>query len=181
MTESMTDSLDIPPMPGYIPIKEAAHMIGLDEKTIYRYVKDRRLPAVRAGRTIMLSIDEVQKFRLAPPGRVSGKAHKWRKPSGRVKFFATSIQVKIRPEMRQKLHEKLLAMDDEKHTFSRNVARYIMEHTESGMVEILLIWKDTETPDEATQQRDILHFKRDFPELDWDTAHYCNHNIYRLT
>lgn len=181
MTESMTDIQDIPPMPGYIPIKEAAHMIGLDEKTIYRYVKDRRLPAVRAGRTLMLSIDEVQKFRLTPPGRVSGKAHKWRKPSDRVTFFATSIQVKIRPEMGQKLREKLKAMSNDKHTFTRNVDRYIMEHTESEIIEILLIWKDTEMPDDTARQQDILHFQRDFPELDWKTARYYQHNIYRLT
>jgi hypothetical protein len=82
--------------------------------------------------------------------------------------------------MREKILARLKVIEPEKHTFSRNVARYILDHAENE-IEILLIWKDTEMPDEATQQRDIQRFQRDYPELKWDTARYYNREVYRHT
>jgi hypothetical protein len=104
----------------------------------------------------------------------------WRTYRSRGKLVATSIVVGVPPDMREKILARLKVIEPEKHTFSRNVARYILDHAENE-IEILLIWKDTEMPDETTRERDIQHFQRDYPELDWSNAHYCNRDIYRHT
>lgn len=41
------------------------------------------------------------------------------------------------------------------------------------MLRILLIWKNTEMPDETTRQQDLHRFQQAFADvLDWETADY---------
>lgn len=177
----VTEGPDIPALPGYVPIKEAAQMIGLTEKRVYQYVQNGRLHAVRLGNMLALPLEEVQQFRPAPSGRTRLKAPRWRSYKSRGKLVATEIEVRIRPEVREKLLAKFQAVQPEEHTFSRNVARYILGCAESETIRIMLIWKDTEMPDDTTKQEDILRFQHDFPELEWETAHYCSYDIYQHT
>jgi excisionase family DNA binding protein len=59
----MREYLDLPTLPEYVSIKEAAKMLGVSDKRVYTYIEDGRLPAVRAAHVIMISIQEIKKFK----------------------------------------------------------------------------------------------------------------------
>ena len=157
---------------GYITVQEAADIIGCSKSRIYQYVQSGRLPAQRMGPMLLLPIEEVKHFRRGPAGRQRGMAPPWRRYRNRARLLATVIHVQIRPGMQKKLQEKLDELFEEQtHTFTANVARSIME--DDGVLEIVLVWKDSEMPDEVTQQRDLRSFQQAFEDiLDWDTASY---------
>ncbi|MFL5692239.1 MAG: helix-turn-helix domain-containing protein, partial [Ktedonobacteraceae bacterium] len=45
----MIDGVDIPNLPGYVSIKEAADILGVSDKRVYQYVRAGRLHAQRIG------------------------------------------------------------------------------------------------------------------------------------
>lgn len=167
----MTESMNIPNLPGYVSVREAAEIIGCSDKRVYQFVTSGRLPARRIGHMLVLPIEEVQRFHPGPSGRTRAKAPPWRVYRSGGKLFVTTIQVHIRAGMREKLLAKLAAIKPETHTFTGNIARYIVESGET--VQIMLIWKNTEMPDDSTRQQDLRLFQRAFADvLDWETANY---------
>ena len=74
----MTKDDDFPTIPGYVPIKEAAKILGISNPRMYGYVRDKRITALKAGRTLMIPMNELENFKLNPPGRVRTKAADWR-------------------------------------------------------------------------------------------------------
>jgi hypothetical protein len=178
----MIDNSDIPDLPGFVSIKDAAQIMGITQMRVRQYVKEKRFPGARRFENqTALPLEEVQAFRAAPAGRKRKKAPAWRDYRSRGQQVVTFIQVAIRPGMRETVLARLKALKPEEHTFSRNVARYIMGRAEDESIKIELIWKDTEMPSEATRQQDLQRFQHDFPELDWETASYEHYEIYRHT
>jgi excisionase family DNA binding protein len=47
----MTKDDDFPAIPGCVPIKEAAKLLGISNPRMYGYVREKRIPARKAGRT----------------------------------------------------------------------------------------------------------------------------------
>src|SRR5258707_434550 len=158
---------------GYITVQEAADIIGCSKSRIYQYVQSGRLSAQRMGPMLFLSAEEVKNFRRGPAGRQRGVAPPWRRYRNQARLLATVIHVQVRPGMQKKLQEKLDKLFEEHtHTFTANAAHSIME--DGGVLEIVLVWKNTEMPDETTRQRDLLSFQQAFEDvLDWDTATYA--------
>src|SRR6266568_3404332 len=74
----MREYLDLPTMPEYVSIKEAAKMLGVSDKRVYAYIEDGRLPAVRAAHVIMIPIEEVKKFKPKISGRPRKNTPDWR-------------------------------------------------------------------------------------------------------
>ncbi len=76
--------------------------------------------------------------------------------------------------------EKLRAIGDEEHVFTGSIARYITVDERS--IEILIIWKNTEMPDETTRQQDLLFFQRAFADvIDWETIQVSTKDVYLHT
>lgn len=172
----MDDIVNIPALPGYVSVQEAAGIIGCSESRIYQYIKAGRLSARRIGHTLVLPLQEVQNFQRIPAGRQRENAPLWRRYRSRSKLLATTIQVQVRPGMQEKLQEKIKNIEPHDHTFTGNVARYIIEKDEA--VKIILIWKSTEMPDEATRQQDLRSFQQAFADvLDWGTAKYSFNDV----
>src|SRR5260370_10792367 len=73
----MTRDDDFPEIPGYVPIKEAAKLLGISNPRMYGYVRDKRIPARKAGRTLMIPVEGIEHFKLNPPGRVRTKPPNW--------------------------------------------------------------------------------------------------------
>lgn len=165
--------MNIHTLSGYITVQEAADIIGCSKSRVYQYVKSGRLSAQRMGPMLFLSAEEVKRFRRGPAGRQRGVAPPWRRYRNQARLLATVIHVSIRPGMQKKLQEKLDRLFEEHtHTFTANVTRSIME--DNGVLEIVIIWKNTEMPDEATRQQDLHAFQLAFADiLDWDTATYA--------
>lgn len=171
----MIDSIDIPNLPGYVSIKEAADILGVSDKRVYQYVRAGRLSAQRVGHILILPTEEVKNFRPSPSGRVRTKAPPWRFYRSRGKLLVTVIHVQVRSDQQTKLVEKLKAIQKgDRYTFPGTMARYVVKgDTALTTIHIMLVWKTTEMPDEATRQQDFAAFKEELTDvLDWKTAQY---------
>jgi excisionase family DNA binding protein len=171
-TRCMSDGVTIPGLPGYVSVKEAAEMLGVSDKRVYQYVMAGRLPARRIGHMLILPVEEVRRFRPQPSGRARTRSPSWRVYRSRGTLLVTDIAVAVRPGCQVRLLEKLRTIQQEdRHLFPGTVARYILkdEHEQTfQMLRILLVWKDTEMPDEATRQRDLAAFQEELADLlDW--------------
>ncbi len=151
----MKESVDIPNLPGYISIKEAADLLGVSDKRVYQYIRAGRLPAQRVGHILILPIEAVSQFKPGPSGRVRTKAPSWRAYRSRGTLFVTDIHVPVRTGQHAALVKKLRTIQKlDELTFPGTVARYVVKSDESlTSLQILLIWKSTEMP--QTRPRSI--------------------------
>ena len=78
----MVDQLD-----GWFSSKEAAHRLGVTQRTLYRFIDEDRLPAYRFGRVIRLKTQDVEAFIEAGrirPGSLKHLYPESKKPSDSV-------------------------------------------------------------------------------------------------
>ena len=52
----------------YLSVDEVSAMLRCDRKTIYREIEQGRLPALRVGRVLRVSVGDLQCLEVAPPG-----------------------------------------------------------------------------------------------------------------
>src|SRR5712691_3751813 len=124
----MIDRVDIPNLPGYVSIREAADILGVSDKRVYQYVRAGRLPARRVGNILILPEGEVRQVKPSPSGRVRAKAPSWRAYRSRGGLILTEIHVPVRVGQQEKLVEKLKAIQKtDSHTFQGTVARYVIK------------------------------------------------------
>jgi excisionase family DNA binding protein len=171
----MRESLDLPNMPEYVSIKEAAKMLGVSDKRVYAYIEEGRLPAVRAAHVIMISVKDVKKFQPKISGRPRKNTPSWRTSPENSKVLVTSIIVQTKINQHHKLQSRLEEIKHlEEHIFPGTIARYVVgSSTQAGLIEILLIWRSSMMPDEKTREHAFEAFKQIFADvLDWNTARY---------
>jgi excisionase family DNA binding protein len=169
----MADIHEFPDIPGYVSIKQAALMLGITDKRVYRYIEIGRLPAYKASGVFLLSEEDVKQFKLNPPGRLRTNPPPWRTYSSRSKVLTTEIQVPVRMGKQEELLQKLAAIQGaNRHTFPGTIARYLIKGDEAlTCVHIVLLWKDTDMPDEITRQHDLESLQDELADvLDWETA-----------
>src|SRR5438270_2854574 len=106
----MADINEFPNVPGYVSIKQAAEMLGITDKRVYRYIDLGRLPAFKSGGVFLLSEEDVKRFKLNPPGRIRKGSPLWRMYNSRSKVYATDIQVRVRTGQQEQLLDKLKAI-----------------------------------------------------------------------
>jgi excisionase family DNA binding protein len=171
----MRESLDLPNMPEYVSIKDAARMLGVSDKRVYAYIEEGRLPAVRAAHVIMISVEEVKKFKPKISGRPRKNTPVWRtSPEGNM-LLTTSIFVPVLANQRERLRQKLEVLKQKgEYFFPGTVARYILQskvHPEN--IEILLVWRSSLMPDEDSRKQELDKFQQALADvLDWDRARY---------
>src|SRR6266567_9231672 len=106
----MIDGVDIPNLPGYVSIKQAADILGVSDKRVYQYVRAGRLPAQRVGHILIIPVEAVSRFKPGPSGRVRMKAPTWRAYRSRGTLMVTDIHVPVRAGQQAMLVKKLKAM-----------------------------------------------------------------------
>jgi excisionase family DNA binding protein len=171
----MRESLDLPNIPEYVSIKDAAKILGVSDKRVYAYIEDGRLPAVRAAHVIMIAVEEVKKFKPKISGRPRKNTPPWHSPPSDNKLLTTSIFVHIQPDQQKMLRRKLEEIKQAgEHIFPGTVARYIVgSKIHSGAVEILLVWRGNVMPDEAAREQALNEFRQASNDvLDWSRAQY---------
>src|SRR5712691_8902255 len=171
----MREYLDLPTMPEYVSIKEAAKMLGVSDKRVYAYIEDGRLPAVRAAHVIMIPIEEVKKFKPKISGRPRKNTPAWRASPEDNMLLTTSIFVSVQADQRERLERRLEELREEgEHIFPGTTTRYIIwSKTYPGALEILLIWRSTTMPEEAARAEALDKFRRALADvLDWESARY---------
>ena len=169
----MTEYFELPEVPDYISTDQAAQILGISKQRVYQYIEEQRLPAYRAGNVILLRKEAVQQFKPNITGRPRKKEPAWRVYRGGSTVLGTDIQVQIRPGKQGQLVEKLKAMyKGQRHTFPGTIQRYVFKDDVSpAAVTILLIWKDTEMPEEEAREKNLVAFKAELADvLDWETA-----------
>ncbi len=171
----MREYLDLPTIPEYVSIKEAAKMLGVSDKRVYAYIEDGRLPAVRAAHVIMIPIEEVKKFKPKISGRPRKSTPTWRTSPEENMLLSTSIFVPIRVDQQGRLLQRLEELKQEgEYLFPGTVARYILlSKTHPGNIEVLLIWRSSLMPDEVTRRQELDNFRQALADvLDWTNAKY---------
>src|SRR6266480_78309 len=171
----MREYLDLPTIPEYVSIKEAAKMLGVSDKRVYAYIEDGRLPGVRAAHVIMIPIEEVKKFKPKISGRPRKNTPAWRTSPEDNKLLTTSIFVSVPADQRERLQRRLEELRQEgEHVFPGTIARYIIwSKTHPGTLEILLIWRSTTMSEESERAEALDQFQRALADvLDWKGARY---------
>ncbi|QBD78681.1 DNA-binding protein [Ktedonosporobacter rubrisoli] len=166
---------EIPEMPGFISTQQAANILGVTQQRIHQYITEQRLEAYRAGSIILVSEQSVREFKPHLTGRPRKRKVSWRVYRGESLVLATEIEVRVRPGQQTRLAEKLQSIRQaERHIFTGSIARYILEDSAtSDLVSIWLVWKDSELPEPAQQERELAAFRAELDDvLDWQTARY---------
>ncbi len=171
----MADINEFPGVPGYVSIKQAAEMLGITDKRVYRYIDLGRLPAYKSGGVFLLAEEDVRQFRLNPPGRTRIEPPRWRVYNPRSNVLVTEIQVPVRVGQQDRLAEKLREIQQaNRHTFPGSIARYIIKgNPELTSVHLILVWKDTEMPEESTREQHLKALQEELSDvLIWEQARY---------
>ncbi len=180
----MADINEFPDVPGYVSIKQAAEILGITDKRVYRYIDLGRLPAYKSGGVFLLAEEDVRQFKLNPPGRVRTVPPRWRVYNIRSKVLATEIQVPVRAGQQGRLVEKLVAIQQaNRHTFPGTIARYIIRGDPAlTSVHFFLVWKDTEMPDKPARERSLKAFQDELADvLEWERAQYSTNEALMHT
>lgn len=180
----MDDNVDIPNMPGYVPIKEAAKILKLSVSRVYDYVEDGRISAVRAAHVIMIPLEEVRNFKPNISGRPRTNIPKWRISPADNTLLRTSIKVDVRVGQQAKLFEQFEGIrQGDQSLFPGTVIRYIAgKEKVPQRIEIVLIWRSSVMPDEAERERELEAFRQALADVvDWDTARYEDDVVYMHT
>src|SRR5258706_16309038 len=180
----MADIKDFPDVPGYVSIKQAAEMLGITDKRVYRYIDLGRLPAYKSGGVFLLAEEDVKQFKLNPPGRTRTDPPPWRTYNTRSKVLATEIQVPVCVGQQEKLVEKLTEIQRaNRHTFPGTIARYIIKgDQELTSLHFSLVWKDTEMPEQSLRERGLQAFQDELAGvLEWDRAQYSTNEALMHT
>lgn len=178
------DYIDLPNMPNYVSIKEAADMLGLSINRVYEYVTEGRLSGVRAADVIMIPLEEVKQFKRGTTGRPRKNNPKWRISPTNNMLSMTLISARIQTGQRHMLIQKLDEIRrKEQHVFPGTIARYVAESKISeDEVVIVLIWKESIIEDTTSREEALKAFRQELADvLDWNTAQYNDSTILMHT
>ncbi|HLZ56842.1 MAG TPA: helix-turn-helix domain-containing protein [Ktedonosporobacter sp.] len=163
------DSHDVP---GYVTPLQAAEMIGVTDQRVYDYIQEGRLKYKRISRTYLISIESVEQFKRQPVGRARKQPPPWRVYRSAITLQSTSMQVQIRAGQEAAFKKKLQGLrEKQEHLLTGSMQRYIQQdERDPSTIQIWLVWKDNELPDEQTRERELAAFKAAFADvLDWET------------
>lgn len=169
----MSEDDFLPHMVGYISLKKAAKILGVAERTVYGYVIDGKLPGTRAGSSIIVKEEDVQKFKRGTPGRRRTRQPVWRLPTGANKQYLTVIFARIKPGQSDNFDRKLKEIHaGAKHFLPGTVARYIARSEEKpDDIQIVLVWRSTVMPSKEVREASLQALHEELAELlDWETS-----------
>ncbi|HEX7737387.1 MAG TPA: helix-turn-helix domain-containing protein [Ktedonobacteraceae bacterium] len=158
--------------PGYISSEEAAQRLEVTKDRLYQWVKQARLTPYTVGNAFTFREQDIANFERNPTGRRRKGPPSWRVYKGDVKVLVTIIAVRVRAGQQEQLVAKIHAMQKAgEFVFPGTMARYILQDDEQcNQIQILLVWKNTEMPDEATRQTQLAIFQQEFADvLDWSS------------
>ncbi len=163
----------IPHLAGYVSVREAAEFLGVSERTVYGYINEGQLKAVRAGGGIAIREQVVKDFDRQGTGRPRTRQPAWRLPVGKNVQYLLTIFVPLLPDKEEAFEARLKDIyRAKKHLLPGTVARYIALTEESPVeVQIVLLWRSTVMPKEAEREAALQALRADFTGiLDWQQA-----------
>ncbi len=177
----MSEDGNLPDLQEYVSIREAAELLGLAYTTVYQYITEGRIKAVRAADVILVPVEEVRNFKPNISGRPRTTIPLWRISPADNLLLYTSIHAQVREgkldEFRRRLNEIRRAKE---HLFPGTIARYVLGSNRTpGFVEIMLIWRISVMPDETARELALEAFKQVLADVvDWDTARFDDGSVF---
>ena len=74
----MVGKKDVPNVPGYVSIREAARIINVSRTRMYEYVDEGRFPLHKAGNTYLIAQADLENFKPKHTGRLRERPPKCR-------------------------------------------------------------------------------------------------------
>ena len=81
----------------FIPIRDAARMLGVSERSVYGYMEDGSLPGFRTRTVTVLKKEDVLNYRRRAPGRTRTRTPAWHEPPVMNPAALSVITVQVRP------------------------------------------------------------------------------------
>jgi excisionase family DNA binding protein len=169
----MSDEIDVPELPGYLSIKKAAQVLGVQERRVYKYIEAGKLQAFRVDSVHLIPVGELENFQQRLAGRPRKKTPIWHLALGKSMWL--HIFVGFHLEREKELEKKLEAIRlSGEHTFPGTAARYIARSDQRpNEVQILLIWRGSLIPTPEAREEALNELRRDLADLVvWETARY---------
>lgn len=164
-------------IPGHMPVKAAAALLGLSEERVLQHVRAGRLPGHKVDGRYMLPVEAVEQFRREPHGRIRTRPAPWRLYRGGARVHTLRIETTARPGHEQEVIRRVTALAaTQEHLFPGTMQRYVFtDEATPPQITILLIWKDTELAGgEAQLQQALKAFKEEFADVfNWERARYA--------
>lgn len=157
-------------IPGYLPAREAAARLGFSTERLLQHVRARHIQARKVSGRYMIAENALAAFERKPHGRTRQKATRWKHYHAGASVWMLSMDVDVFPEHVDLLQQRLENLETtQRHTFPGTMNRYIS--LDDCHMTLLLVWKNTDLPNETTLLADLEAFKHDFADvLDWNTA-----------
>jgi excisionase family DNA binding protein len=158
-------------IPGYVPVAEAARLLGLSPERVCQHLRAGHLPYRRVSGRYLIPLEAVQTFRRHPHGRTRKAPPPWKVFRTGTTVHTLSIEVAPRAGCEQRAWQRLAALaTTQEHTFPGTMQRYILASADEPSITLMLIWKDTEAEMCAIDAA-LERFKHDFADvLDWQHA-----------
>ena len=163
----------IPHLAGYMTVQEAAEYLGVSDRTVYGYIDEGRLAAVRVGGGLAVEERAVKDFQRQATGRPRTRQPIWRLPVGKNRQYLSIIFARIRAGQEKRFDAKLEEIRaGEKHLLPGTVARYIARSEEKPEdVQIVLVWRSTVMPSDPERESALNALRAELADiLDWENA-----------
>jgi len=160
-------------VPGYLSVRETAHLLGVSERTIYGYIENGRLAASRIGCLTVVDAEAARTFQRQAPGRKRTRTPAWHIPPESNLLSLTYITVRQRPGQGERLTEKLQEMRaQDQHLLPGTSARYIARNQQDPEeMYIVLFWRAALRPPEEQRTQALAALEADLADLlDWEHA-----------
>lgn len=169
MSVEWQTKMNIPESETFLSVSEAVRLLGCSRSKVYQYIKEGRLSSHRIGRLLVLLRTEVEQLQAKLTGSAPALAPHWQMDEVE-SLPALVVRVRIKSEHRETLEERLLAVEAEQlYPFRGSVTRYVIG--DSDEIELVVVWRSSEMPDEETWRGDLQVFQQAFADVvDWKTA-----------
>ncbi len=178
----MSDETEVPALPGHLPIKEAAKILGVQERRVYRYIEAGKLKAFRAGNVFVIPVEELELFQHHLSGRPRKNTPAWHVAAGKSVWL--QVFVHLRPGQQKAFEQKLAEVRvSGEHIFPGTAARYIaLSEERPGEVQILLVWRGSKVASSETHEKELADLRKELAEVvDWEGARYEHGQILMHT
>ena len=169
--------------PDYLSVRDAANILGVSERSVYGYIEEKKLPGFKATNLIVVSRQDLLKFKRGTTGRPRKSVPEWRISDNENQQYLTQIFTQVVPDQKDALASRLEEFHkNDSHKFPGTIARYLSLSEDGLFVQILLIWRKTVMPDQAKRDEAINALGRELKDvIFWEHAVIESHEILMHT
>lgn len=159
----------------YVSVKEAAKILGISVRRVYRHIEHSRLRVLRIANVLVIPKEELEKMRYGITGRPRQNTPTWRIAAANEAHVWLQIFVPQLKGHEDELMQKLnVIRKGGTHTFPGTSARYVARSEQRpDEVQILLVWRGSLIPTAQAREAELDALRTELADvLDWASARY---------